>query len=114
MAEDLGKGDIVICVNNTPRANRGKSAEMCAYLTLNAQYTVRKICREGPSKGVHLEEIRLPYDPEIGYFAARFRRVSKNADFKKVLRMLKNPVNPGLPEGPTRTLTPKKTPEKVE
>jgi hypothetical protein len=107
MSDDLGKGDVVICVDVTPKANKEASAWMCSFLILNAQYTIRKVVKDGREKGVHLEEISLGVIPEIGYYAERFRRLSKNDDFQKVLESLKKPWTKA-PEGPV------KTPEKID
>ena len=107
MSEDLGPGDKVECVDVKPRAV--SSPAVVKLLTLNAHYVIREIVRDGKRKGVHLAEIRTPND--VGYFADRFRLISRRGDFLEILKKLKTPIKglkPDTDEG-QKIKTPEKT-----
>ena len=73
---DVGPGDHVICVDNSPRG-RGAERHLAALaqLVVGRQYTVRGWAQSG---GILLAELVAP-DEALGYgwFRSRFRKVQR-------------------------------------
>lgn len=89
MAEPIGPGDMVECISRSPE---GESR-----LTVGAIYQVEAVGIV-PAGYIHtgLPFVRLvglpPHDGNFGYWAGRFRPISRRSDFESILNTLKQPA----------------------